>query len=154
MLLTRIVYEFVQGIVDAAPADAALADSIVHFHTKQEMNQKAGTKFIRISGLKTAKPMPLGDAVTWQRFNAIIDVSFIQIPEDQTVERQFEAMETVGAMVIEFLKAVWADMTLGTSDCSIVRQVEWEEAGEVIKPANLNFPLSAVRLRINPDRNI
>lgn len=153
MTLPRAVYDFAIALEAAAGIDAALKDAIVHFHRKQEMNQTGGTKFIRIGGLLSSKPMPIGSGAL-KEFNAVIDVTFVQIPEDQTVEKQFEAQATVDQMANEFIAAVIADRTLGTNNCDIIGQVSWEKAADFIKPANVNMPLSAIRLTINPDENI
>lgn len=153
MNLENVVYSFAVQLRDAATSGDALYEAIVHADTYEEMNAEGGTKFIRIDNLMGSVPQPAGSGAM-QEFNALLDVQFLQIPQKQELSDRLAARTTTNQMALDFISGVFADRTLGTNDCEVVKIATARKLGDWVKVGNVKTPRAIVRLLINPDENI
>jgi hypothetical protein len=149
MSLENIVYNFCVSIEAAAAADSALKDAVIHADTYEEMNESGGTKFIRVDDLIGSTPLPTGDG-SLREFNAVLDVQFLTIPVDQSLEERLAAHNLTSAMALEFIAAVYENRSLQSTNhevcnASAKKLNGWRKVG------NVKTPISIVRLTINQD---
>lgn len=147
MNLSNAVYLFAKALVEAALPGTALENSVVHADTYEEMNEAGGTKFIRVDDLIGSIPQPFGVSEIHE-YNAVLDVQFLQIPVDQTLDKRLLARQTTDDMALALIAAVYADQRLGTidhsiCDCSVQKMNGWRKVG------NVKTPISIVRLSMN-----
>jgi hypothetical protein len=149
MSLENVVYNFAVWLEENAASDAAVKEAVVHADTYEEMNESGGTKFIRVDDLIGSKPLPAGDG-NLREFNAVLDVQFLQIPLDQTLDNRLLARRTSSAMALEFIAAVYEFRDLRSENhevCNATAQKMngWRKVG------NVKTPISIVRLTMNQD---
>jgi hypothetical protein len=149
MSLETIVYNFAEWLVAEAAEGAAVAGAVLHADTYEEMNDRGGTRYIRIDNLLGSAPKIVG-AGTVQDGDALLDVQFLVIPATQKLSDRLAARNAADAMANEFVVAVYENRTLRVS-CEIVRTVTARKANDYRKVGNVKTPISIVRLTMNQD---
>lgn len=148
MNLIAAVYNFAVSLRDAAGTGDALESAIIHADTHEPMNEPAGTKYIRIDDLVGSVPQPVAPGV-FKEFNAVLDVQFLQVPADPTLEERLAAAETVNGMALKFIESIYGDQRLGTGNCNVVDDCSVQKFNGWRKVLDIKTPISIVRLTMN-----